>query len=321
MLLEVRNLSSSFFLDEGELKAVDDVSFDVGVSERVALVGESGCGKTIVALSLIQLIAPPGRVKDGEVRFDGQDLLRLDDEGLRLVRGKGIGMVFQDPAAALNPVHTIGDQIAEVLILHRRLSKQEAWREAVRILGEMGIPEPEKRAKAYPFELSGGMQQRALIAVAVGPQPRLLIADEPTTALDLTVQAEILDLLKYLRDQYHMALLMISHDIGMVADVADRVMVMYAGRLVEVARTRDLFEDPRHPYTKALLGAVPRLGEGATQPLEGIPGRVPDLLDLPSGCRFHPRCPLADDECVRDLPRMREIPYARTAECHKLELQ
>jgi oligopeptide/dipeptide ABC transporter ATP-binding protein len=319
MLLEVRNLSSSFFLDEGELRAVDDVSFDIGVGETVALVGESGCGKTIVALSLVQLINPPGRVKGGQVVYEDRDLLKLRPEGLRRVRGKQIGMIYQDPGAALNPVYTIGSQIVEVLRLHRGLDPQSAWREAVRLLGEMGIPEPEKRARSYPFELSGGMQQRALIAIAVGPQPRLLIADEPTTALDLTVQAEILDLLRYLRDEYEMATLLISHDIGMVADIADRIMVMYAGRLVEIARTRELFEEPKHPYTKALLDAVPRLGEAGSQMLSGIPGRVPDLLDLPAGCAFHPRCPIADDECTTVPPPMRDVPYSRRCACYHMK--
>jgi peptide/nickel transport system ATP-binding protein len=319
MELQVRNLSSSFFLDEGELKAVDDMSFHVRSSETVALVGESGCGKTIVALSLIRLLAPPGRIKSGEILFDNRDLLKLAPEELRRIRGREIGMIYQDPGATLNPVYTIGSQIAEVLCLHRNLTQEAAEREAVRLLGEMGIPEPEKRAKSYPFELSGGMQQRALIAIAAGPRPRLLIADEPTTALDLTVQAEILDLLRYLKDQYQMATLLISHDIAMVADVADRIMVMYGGRLVEVARARDLFEDPRHPYTKALLGAMPRLGDGPDRSLTVIPGRVPDLLDLPPGCSFHPRCSLADEGCTTLAPPMIDIPYARQCACYKME--
>ena len=319
MLLQVKNLCSSFFLDEGELKAVDDVSFDVRGGETVALVGESGCGKTIVALSLIQLLAPPGRIKSGQILYDTRDMLKMTPERLRRIRGREIGMIYQDPAATLNPVYTIGSQIAEVLVLHRNMTKDEADREAIFLLGEMGIPEPEKRAKSYPFELSGGMQQRALIAIAAGPRPRLLIADEPTTALDLTVQAEILDLLRYLKDQYQMGTLLISHDIGMVADVADRIMVMFAGRVFEMARTRDLFDDPRHPYTEALLGAVPRLGDGPDRPLIGIPGRVPDLLDLPQGCSFHPRCPLADDGCTTDPPPIVDIPYARQCACFKME--
>lgn len=319
MLLRVRNLSSSFFLDEGELKAVDDISFDIRAGETVALVGESGCGKSVVAVSLIRLLPPPGRIKAGEIFYDNRDLMKMTPEQLRKVRGREVGMIYQDPGATLNPVYTIGNQIAEVLVLHRNMTWAEAEWEAVYLLGEMGIPEPEKRARSYPHELSGGMQQRALIAIAAGPRPRVLIADEPTTALDLTVQAEILDLFQYLKDQYQMATLLISHDISMVADVADRIMVMYAGRLVEVARTVDLFEDPRHPYSKALLAAVPRLGEGRIRSLQGIPGRVPDLLDLPPGCSFHPRCPLMDTECTRAPPPMVDIPYARQCACYKME--
>jgi len=319
MLLSVRNLCSSFFLDEGELKAVDQVSFDIRGGETVALVGESGCGKSVIAVSLIRLLAPPGRIKSGEIFYNNRDLMKMTPEQLRRVRGREIGMIYQDPGATLNPVYTIGSQIAEVLVLHRNMTQAEAEWEAVHLLGEMGIPEPEKRAKSYPHELSGGMQQRALIAIAAGPRPRILIADEPTTALDLTVQAEILDLFGYLKDQYQMATLLISHDIGMVADVADRIMVMYAGRLAEMARARDLFEDPRHPYTKALLAAVPRLGDGPDRPLKSIPGRVPDLLDLPGGCSFHPRCPLMDEGCTMTPPPMIDIPYGRSCACYKME--
>jgi len=321
MLLSVRNLCSSFFLDEGELKAVDRVSFDIRGGETVALVGESGCGKSVVAVSLIRLLAPPGQVKSGEILYNNRDLMKMTPDQLRKVRGREIGMIYQDPGATLNPVYTIGSQIAEVLVLHRNMTQAEAEWEAVHLLGEMGIPEPEKRARSYPHELSGGMQQRALIAIAAGPRPRILIADEPTTALDLTVQAEILDLFGYLKDQYQMATLLISHDIAMVADVADRIMVMYAGRLVEMGRTRDLFEDPRHPYTKALLAAVPRLGDGPDRPLKSIPGRVPDLLDLPGGCSFHPRCPLMDEGCTTVPPRMIDIPYGRACACYKMEHQ
>ncbi len=319
MLLNVENLSSYFFLDGGILKAVDGVSFHVDAKETVALVGESGCGKTIVALSLINLIPPPGRVVNGSILFEGRDLLRIGAEQLRQVRGGGIGMIFQEPAAALNPVYTIGDQITEVLELHRSLGKHEARKVAVELLGETGISEPEKRVKAYPFELSGGMQQRALIAIAVSGQPKLLIADEPTTALDATVQAEILDLLGYLQEQYGMAILLISHDIGVVAEVAQRVMVMYTGKIVEVADTEDLFRDPKHPYTKGLLSSVPRLGAGHREPLRGIPGAVPDFLDLPSGCTFHPRCPIGDSSCTTEFPPLADIGYRRKCACYKAE--
>ncbi len=317
MLLEVRDLHSYFFLDEGDLRAVNGVSFTVDLGETVALVGESGCGKTIVALSLLNLIQPPGRVVSGQILFDGKDVRRMSPEELRRIRGGGIGMIFQEPSAALNPVHSVGRQIADVVALHQRLGGGAAWREAVRLLAEVGIPEPEKRARAYPFELSGGMQQRALIAVALAGQPKLLIADEPTTALDLTVQAEILELLARLQEQYRMAILIITHDIGVVAEVAQRVMVMYAGRLVEVADAADLFRDPRHPYSSGLLSAFPRLGCGRDEPLRGIPGAVPDFLDLPSGCTFHPRCALADEECAAIFPPMADVGYRRRSACHK----
>jgi oligopeptide/dipeptide ABC transporter ATP-binding protein len=317
MLLEVRDLHSYFFLDEGELKAVNGVSFKVDVGETVALVGESGCGKTIVALSLLDLIQPPGRIVSGQILFDGKDLRRMSQEELRRVRGGGIGMIFQEPSAALNPVHSVGRQIADVVALHQGVGGAAAWREAIRLLGEVGIPEPEKRARAYPFELSGGMQQRALTAIALAGQPRLLIADEPTTALDLTVQAETLELLRRLQEQYRMAILLITHDIGVVAEVAKRVMVMYTGRLVEVADVADLFRDPRHPYSKGLLGAFPRLGNGQDEPLQGIAGAVPDFLELPSGCTFHPRCELADEECATTFPPMTDVGYRRRCACYK----
>lgn len=319
MLLEVENLTSHFFLDEGVLRAVDGISFDVNEGETVALVGESGCGKTIVALSLLNLIPSPGRVVGGRIVFNGEDLLQMEAERLREIRGGGIGMIFQEPGAALNPVFTIGSQITEVLRLHRGLGRREAEAEAIRLLGETGIPEPEKRIKAYPFEFSGGMRQRAIIAIAISGRPRLLIADEPTTALDTTVQAEIVDLLRYLQDQHRMAILLITHDMGVVAEMAERVMVMYTGKIVEVASTRELFREPKHPYTKGLLNSIPRLGEGRKEPLRGIPGTVPDFLDLPSGCTFHPRCPIGDDSCISEFPSLRNISPERKCACYKVE--
>jgi oligopeptide/dipeptide ABC transporter ATP-binding protein len=318
MLLSVRDLRSAFFLDEGELWAVDGISFDVDVGETVGLVGESGCGKTIVALSILDLIAYPGRVVSGTVNFEGRDILRLPREEMRKVRGAGIGIVFQEAAAALNPVYRIGNQIADVIRLHQGLDKHAAWHEAVRVLGAMGIPEPEKRARSYPFELSGGMKQRAMIAIAMAGQPKLLIADEPTTALDLTVQAEISDLLRHIQDEYRMAILLISHDLELVADMADRMMVMYTGRLVEIADTKDLVSEPKHPYTQGLIGAIPELGAGAGAPLESIPGAVPDLLDLPQGCTFHPRCALADEECTVKPPPLNNVAYRRECACYKV---
>ena len=317
MLIEVRNLKSYFFLDEGILKAVDDVSFVIEEKETVALVGESGCGKTIVALSLLDLIPSPGRIVDGQILFDGEDLRAMNAERMRQVRGRHIGLVFQEPGVALNPVYTVGNQISDVLRLHRGLTKHEARAEAVQLLGDVGIADPEERAKAYPFELSGGMQQRALIATAIAGRPELLIADEPTTALDPTVQAEILDLLRHLQDEYNMALLLITHDIGVVAEMADRVMVMYTGKIVETADVNTLFRDARHPYTQGLLGSAPQLGVGRDEPLRGIPGTVPDFLELPPGCTFHTRCNLADDGCTTAFPPIEEIAPGRQCACYK----
>lgn len=319
MLLSVKNLTAYFFLDEGVLKAVDDVSFTIDEQETVALVGESGCGKTIVALSLIKLVPSPGRIVEGSVLLNGEDLLQVGDERLRGIRGGEIGMIFQEPGAALNPVFPIGNQIGEVLRTHRGLGMHESEVEAVRLLGEMGIPEPERRAKAYPFEFSGGMQQRAVIAIAISGRPKLLIADEPTTALDVTVQAEILDLLLYLQEQYKMAILLITHDMGVVAETADSVMVMYTGKIIEIARAKELFGDLKHPYTQGLLKSIPRLGAGHEEPLTGIPGAVPDFLNLPSGCTFHPRCPIGDASCRSEFPPLEDIADDQKCACYKVK--
>jgi oligopeptide/dipeptide ABC transporter ATP-binding protein len=318
MLLSVETLATYFFLDEGVLKAVDDLSFTVEEQETVTLVGESGCGKTIVALSIMSLVPSPGRIVEGRVLFNGEDLLQVNPERLRQVRGSEIGLVFQEPGAALNPVFTIGHQIGEVLRLHRGMTKHEAESEAVRLLGDTGIPDPEKRFRAYPFELSGGMRQRAVIAIATCTRPKLLIADEPTTALDVTVQAEILDLLRYLQDRYRMAILMISHDLGVVAEIADRVLVMYTGKAMELASVRDIFHEPRHPYSQGLVGSVPRLGEGRGELRRGIPGGVPDLMRIPAGCTFHPRCPIGDASCRSEFPPLRRISDERLCACYKV---
>jgi peptide/nickel transport system ATP-binding protein len=314
-LLTVTDLAASFFLEDGELRAVDGITFEVEEGETVALVGESGCGKTIVALSILDLVPSPGRIVRGEVRFGDEDLLRVPRERLRQVRGGAIGMVFQEPGAALNPVFPVGRQIAEVLELHRGMSRSEAESQAARVLGDVGIPEPEKRARAYPFELSGGMRQRA---IATCTRPKLLIADEPTTALDVTVQSEILDLLRDLQARYRMATLLITHDLAVVADMARRILVMYTGRLFETGPTERIFEDPKHPYTRGLLGAMSRLGEGRAAPLEGIPGSVPDLLQLPAGCTFHPRCSLGDEQCTAAFPPIRVVAPRRECACYKV---
>jgi peptide/nickel transport system ATP-binding protein/oligopeptide transport system ATP-binding protein len=318
MLLNVENLATYFFLDEGILRAVDDLSLTVEEQETVTLVGESGCGKTIVALSIMNLVPPPGRIVEGKVLFNGEDLLRVSRERLRQIRGGAIGLVFQEPGAALNPVFTVGHQISEVLQLHRGMTKREAESEAIRLLGDTGIPDPEKRYRAYPFELSGGMRQRAVIAIATCTRPKLLIADEPTTALDVTVQADILDLLRYLQDRYRMAILMISHDLGVVAGIADRVLVMYTGKAMELAGVRDIFREPKHPYSRGLLASIPRLGEGRGKLRRGIPGAVPDLLRLPQGCTFHPRCPIGDTSCQLEFPPLRALSNERLCACYKV---
>jgi len=318
MLLSVENLATYFFLDEGVLRAVDDVSFAVDEGETVALVGESGCGKTIVALSLINLVPPPGRIVRGSVVFLDEDVTQASPERLRQIRGRGIGMIFQEPGAALNPVRTVGDQISEVLRAHQTLTRHEAWHTAIRLLGDVGISDPERRAKAYPFELSGGMRQRAVIAIAMSVGPKLLIADEPTTALDVTVQAEILDLLRALQERHGMAMLLITHDLGVVAEMAKRVMVMYTGKIVEVAPTDALFDAPCHPYTKGLLASIQHLGAGRKEPLKGIPGSVPDFLSLPPGCTFHPRCSIADSSCTAEFPALRRVGSERQCACYKV---
>ncbi len=319
MLLEVRDLTTHFLLDEGVLKAVDAVSFDIAEGETVALVGESGCGKTIVALSILDVVPSPGRIVGGAIRFAGTDVLGCAPDELRRVRGGGIGIVFQEPGAALNPVYPVGRQIAEVVQLHLGATRHEADREAIRLLGDMGIPEPERRVKAYPHELSGGMRQRATIAIAISARPKLLIADEPTTALDVTIQAEILDLLKRLQDERRMALLVITHDIGVVESIAQRVMVMYTGKLVETGSAADVLGRALHPYTQGLLRSALRLGGGRKGELGGIPGAVPDLLDLPAGCTFHPRCSLADAHCETAFPQLERFASGRLCACYKVD--
>ncbi len=300
------------------LRAVDGVSFDVSAGETVAMVGESGCGKTIVALSLLRLVQWPGRIMRGEVLFNGEDLLTVSTERLRQVRGGEIGLVFQEPGASLNPVFTVGAQLVEVLRLHKKLSDPDARREALRLLEDVGIPEPDKRFGSYPFELSGGMRQRVAIALAISGHPKLLIADEPTTALDVTVQAEILKLLRRIQSEYGMAIIIISHDIGVVATIAERVLIMYTGRVFEEAPAGALFRSPLHPYTRGLLASAPRLGSGRGTPLRGIPGNVPDLLSLPHGCTFHPRCPIGDEGCTAVFPPLVDVGAARRCACYKV---
>ncbi len=297
VILDVDGLKTYFFTRQGLVKAVDGVSFALRKGETLAIVGESGCGKSITALSLLRLIPdPPGRIVGGSIALDGRDLIKLDEAEMRKVRGNDISMIFQEPMTSLNPVMTIGDQIAEVLLLHRGMTKQEAREKATEMLRIVRIPVPEQRVKEYPHQLSGGMRQRAMIAIALACNPKVLIADEPTTALDVTIQAQILDLILELQKTLGTAVILITHDLGVVAETAQRVIVMYAGRKVEEATVGDLFAQPLHPYTRGLMGSIPRLDlmrgvDHVAERLQEIPGIVPALFDLPKGCAFAPRCP------------------------------
>ncbi len=321
-LLEVSDLGTWFYTRQGIVKAVDGVDFSVASGETLAIVGESGCGKSMTALSLMRLIPdPPGRIVSGSVKLAGRDLLQLSEEEMRRVRGNDISMIFQEPMTSLNPVMTIGKQIAEALILHRGLSRAAALKRAVEMLDFVRIPEPGQRSKEYPHQLSGGMRQRAMIAMALACNPKVLIADEPTTALDVTIQAQILELIVELQREFGAAVILITHDLGVVAETAHRVIVMYAGRKVEEATVGELFARPLHPYTSGLLASIPRLdlmrgeAERNTGRLQEIPGIVPPLFDLPPGCAFAPRCPKADDKCRRDRPVYEEKQPAHWAAC------
>ena len=312
-VLAVDDLSTYFFTRGGLLKAVDGVSLSIQRGETLAIVGESGCGKSVTALSIMRLVPyPPGRIANGTVKLAGRDLLALDEADMRTVRGNRISMIFQEPMTSLNPVRTIGRQVGEALRLHQNLSASDAAKRAVEMLQLVQIPEAARRAKEYPHQLSGGMRQRVMIAMALACEPELLIADEPTTALDVTIQAQILALILDLQQKLGMAVLLITHDLGVVAETAQRVIVMYAGRKVEEATVEDLFSGPLHPYTRGLMGSIPRLPiagtriETGAQRLTEIPGAVPGLNKLPMGCAFAPRCPLADDRCRREIPAYRQ---------------
>jgi len=288
-LLEVRNLKTYFFTDDGVVKAVDGVDFTVGRGEVLGLVGESGCGKSVTSLSIMRLIGIPGKVVEGEIFFEGRNLLRLSEGDMVHMRGNRISMIFQQPQSSLNPVFKVGDQVAEVLQIHQDLGKEESWKKAVELLRVVGIPDPETKAHAYPHEMSGGQAQRVMIAMALALNPQLLIADEPTTALDVTIQAQILDLMRDLRSRIDTAIILITHDLGVIAELADRVAVMYAGRIVEQADVDTLFKRPMHPYTQGLMASIPVLGM-VKDVLDVIPGSVPNLVNLPPGCQFAPRC-------------------------------
>ena len=319
-LLDVEDLAVTFAVDGGRLSAVDGVSFSVDGGKTLGLVGESGCGKSVTSLAIMGLLAKPAaQLAGGRIRFDGMDLARLPDGQMRDLRGDRLAMIFQEPMTALNPSYTIGDQIGESLIHHRAMDGPRARARSIEMLRAVRMPAPEKRVDEYPHQLSGGMRQRAMIAMALACGPALLIADEPTTALDVTVQAQILDLLRDLQRQSGTAILLISHDMGVIAEMADHVVVMYAGRVVEQAAARDLFERPQHPYTIGLLGSIPRLDTDHAR-LAAIEGGVPDPLDPPSGCRFHPRCPFGDAKCAQARPPLREIETGHRVACWKAPL-
>jgi peptide/nickel transport system ATP-binding protein len=310
-VLDVKNLQTVFFTNSGLFKAVDDVSFSVRRGETLAIVGESGCGKSVTALSIMRLVPdPPGRIVGGAVLLEGKDLLGLDEAEMRKVRGDRISMIFQEPMTSLNPVMRIGDQITEAVRLHRQMSAEEAWKQAVEMLRLVRIPEPERRVQEYPHQLSGGMRQRAMIAMALACRPALLIADEPTTALDVTIQAQILALIVDLQRRLGTGLILITHDLGVVAQTAQRVIVMYAGKKVEEATVEALFENPRHPYTRGLMASMPAvisLQAEANTRLTEIPGMVPSLTNLPAGCAFAPRCKLAVDRCRAEYPPLQDF--------------
>ena len=308
-ILTVRDLRTHFFTADGVVKAVDGVSFAIGASQTFALVGESGCGKSVTALSVMRLVPdPPGKIVAGQVVLDGRPLLGLSEKHMRQVRGGQISMIFQEPMTSLNPVFTIGSQIIEAIKLHQRLSARRRRDLAVELLTQVGIPDPAQRLREYPHQLSGGMRQRAMMAMALSCNPELLIADEPTTALDVTIQAQILDLLRQIQTSRGLSILLITHDLAVVAEVADAVAVMYASKLVELTDVKTLFADPMHPYTHGLFRSIPRLGEQKRR-LETIPGSVPSPLAFPPGCKFHPRCPLGRDlpRCRTDEPPLREV--------------
>ena len=301
-LLRVNNLKTYFYSDRGIVKAVDDVSFHVNEGETLGVVGESGCGKSITCMSLVRLVeTPPGKYVGGEILFNGEDMLKVPDSRIRQIRGNDISFIFQEPMTSLNPIFKIGRQISEALILHRGLSKQEAHEESIRMLELVKIPNPERVVNDYPFALSGGMRQRAMIAMALACEPMLLIADEPTTALDVTIQAQVLDLMNELKQKINASIIFITHDLGVIAEMSDRVMVMYAGKAVEVASTVDIFKNPKHPYTIGLIASKPDMSTESTR-LNVIPGNVPDLSNLPPGCPFSPRCDKSMDICKREFP-------------------
>ncbi|MCS7286355.1 MAG: ABC transporter ATP-binding protein [Anaerolineae bacterium] len=315
-LLEIKNLKTRFFTQEGVVHAVNGISLYLNEGETLGLVGESGCGKSVSMLSVLRLIPqPPGRIVGGEVWFEGKDLLKISEDEIRKIRGNKIAMIFQDPMTSLNPVLTIGQQLGEPLMLHKGMSKKEAREESIRLLKTVGIPEAEKRIDDYPHQFSGGMRQRVMIAMALACNPKILIADEPTTALDVTIQAQIIDLVKRLRDEMGMAVIWITHDLGIIAGLAQRVNVMYAGFIIEAAPVKKLYGDPRHPYTMGLLRSVPRVDAPVKEKLTPIEGLPPDLISLPPGCPFAPRCEYTIDRCLEENPTLEPVDTDHSVAC------
>jgi peptide/nickel transport system ATP-binding protein/oligopeptide transport system ATP-binding protein len=314
-LIDVKNLEVQFEVRGVILRAVDDVSFTIEPGETLGLVGESGCGKSVTASAIMRLVPmPPGRIAGGQVIFDGVDLLRLSEKQMRGIRGNRISMIFQEPMSSLNPVYTVGDQVAEVIELHQKLRRRAAMEKVVEVFGQVGIPAPETRINDHPHKMSGGMRQRVMIAMALACNPRLMIADEPTTALDVTIQAQILELMNKLKEDTGAAILFITHDLGVIAEMAQRVAVMYAGKMMEYASVTDLFDNPKHPYTIGLMTSVPALGKGEER-LATIPGVVPSLFNIPEGCPYYDRCPDARAECEEKLPAMTEVEKGHWVRC------
>ncbi len=318
-LLEVKNLTTQFFTSAGTVQAVDDVSFDIDEGETVAVVGESGCGKSVSALSILRLIPwPPGKIIGGSIHFSGHDLLALSDDEIRKIRGREISMVFQEPMTSLNPVLSIGLQLTETMEHHLGMSNDKAHQRATELLAKVGISDPERRLSQYPHHLSGGMRQRVMIAMALSCEPKLIIADEPTTALDVTIQAQILELMKDLTKELGVALMVITHNLGVVARYADRVNVMYAGKLVEMGKARQIYHDPHHPYTLGLLASVPRMDQPRGSRLVPIEGQPPDLTRLDSGCAFRPRCRFAVERCASEIPILQSVDSEHAAACWRV---
>lgn len=313
-ILKVENLKTSFFTDRGEVKAVDGVDFTLEKGKTLGIVGESGCGKSITALSVLNLIEFPGRIVEGTVELEGETISNFTQEQMRDIRGNDISMIFQEPMTSLNPVFKVGDQISEALILHQGMTKEEALQKSVEMLDIVGIPRPDEVVHNYPHQLSGGMRQRVMIAMALACNPKILIADEPTTALDVTIQAQILDLMNSLREKLGMSIILITHDLGVVAQMADHIVVMYSGKVVEEASALELFKNPVHPYTRGLLASIPSLKEDKER-LESIEGQVPNPLNLPDGCYFAPRCKYATDECKAKKPELVEVCEGHKSRC------